>query len=209
MHTPRTHGEIRIQCTRAEAVRRLQRRKAGGVYQAPSKPWVVADITLPVTPLFFLPQSKQPCRMLAEPAVALYSPFKATFAPKKACQRPCKRVRTRKSSSGWGWMILTSPDYLLSEKPVLKCCVCGEDEIPSPPGTVPSSRFFCRGCCELIWIARHIAEARDTSMEAALGIARDTIAKQSRQRWPVSNRTDSVAGAKSHSQSSAQVATLQ
>lgn len=86
----------------------------------------------------------------------------------------------------------------------LRCCVCGENEIPSPPGTVPSSRFFCRGCCELIWIARHIAEARDTSMEAALGIARDTIAKQSRQRWPVPNRTDSIAGAKSHSQSSAQ-----
>jgi hypothetical protein len=92
-------------------------------------------------------------------------------------------------------MILTSPGMtLLSEKPVLKCCVCGENEIPSPPGTVPSSRFFCRGCCELIWIARHIAEARDTSMEAALGIARDTIAKQSRLRWPVSNRTDSIAG---------------
>jgi hypothetical protein len=78
-------------------------------------------------------------------------------------------------------MILTSPGITLqSETPVLKCCVCGEDEIPSPPGTVPSSRFFCRGCCELIWIARHIAEARDTSMEGALGIARDTIAKQSR-----------------------------
>jgi hypothetical protein len=69
---------------------------------------------------------------------------------------------------------------LLSEKPVLKCCVCGENEILSPPGAVPRTRFFCRGCCELIWIARHIAEARDTSMEAALGIARDTIAKQSR-----------------------------
>ena len=45
--------------------------------------------------------------------------------------------------------------------PVLKCCVCGKNEILAPPGTVLSSRFFCRGCCELIWIARHIAEARD------------------------------------------------
>jgi hypothetical protein len=53
MHDPaNTTGEIRIQCTRAEAVRRLQRRKAGAVYQAPSKPWVVADITLPVTPRY-------------------------------------------------------------------------------------------------------------------------------------------------------------
>jgi len=43
--------------------------------------------------------------------------------------------------------------------PVLKCCVCGKNEILAPPGTVLSSRFFCRGCCELIWIARHIAEA--------------------------------------------------
>jgi hypothetical protein len=64
----------------------------------------------------------------------------------------------------------------------LHCCVCGVSQISAPPGTVPRTRFFCRRCCELIWIARHIAEARDTSMEAALGIARDTIAKQSRPR---------------------------
>jgi len=51
MHDPEnTTGEIRIQCTRAEALRRLQRRKVGGVHRAPSKPWVLADIYLPVTP---------------------------------------------------------------------------------------------------------------------------------------------------------------
>jgi hypothetical protein len=51
MHDPENDtGDIRIKCTRAEALRRLQRRKVYGEYQVPSKPWVVADINLPVTP---------------------------------------------------------------------------------------------------------------------------------------------------------------
>jgi hypothetical protein len=51
MHDPEnTTGEIRIQCSRSEALRRLQRRKVGGVYRAPSKPWVLADTRLLVTP---------------------------------------------------------------------------------------------------------------------------------------------------------------
>jgi hypothetical protein len=107
-------------------------------------------------------------------------------------------------------MILTSPGMtLLSETPVLKCCVCGENEIPSPPGTKSSTLYLCKFCCAEIWIARHIYSARDIPMSRAMQVARDTIAKQSRPRWLVSNRTDSIAGAKSHSQSSAQVATLQ
>ena len=51
MHDPENHkGDIRIQCNRMEALRRLQRRKVNGVYRAPSKPWVIADVNLPVTP---------------------------------------------------------------------------------------------------------------------------------------------------------------
>jgi len=51
MHEPENHkGDIRIQCNRMEAIRRLQRRKVNGVYRAPSKPWVIADAALPVTP---------------------------------------------------------------------------------------------------------------------------------------------------------------
>ena len=57
--------------------------------------------------------------MLAEHAVALYSPFKATFAPKKACQRPCKRVRTRKSSSGWG---MDDPNFTGNDPAVGNTC---------------------------------------------------------------------------------------
>jgi hypothetical protein len=45
-----TTGDRRIACTRIEAVRRLQRRKVGDVYRAPSKPWVLASVTEPVTP---------------------------------------------------------------------------------------------------------------------------------------------------------------
>ena len=92
---------------------------------------------------------------------------------------------------------------LVSKTPVLKCCLCDSNEIPAPPGTNSRTRYFCKFCCGEIWIARHISSARGIPMATAMRIARDTIAKCSKLRWPVSS------GAKSHSQSSAQVATLQ
>lgn len=50
MHDPKnTTGDIRIQCTRAEALRRLQRRRVGGGYQPSTKPWILANIHLAVT----------------------------------------------------------------------------------------------------------------------------------------------------------------
>jgi len=50
MHDPENAtGDIRIQCTRSEALRRLQRRKVCGAYREPSKSWVLTDIHLPVT----------------------------------------------------------------------------------------------------------------------------------------------------------------
>ena len=51
MHDPdNPKGDMRVKCNRAEAIRRLQRRKVRGVYVPPSKQWVLADIQLPITP---------------------------------------------------------------------------------------------------------------------------------------------------------------
>jgi hypothetical protein len=50
MHDPNCHGDKRIQCNRVEAIRRMQRRKVSGAYREPTKPWVLADIHLPVSP---------------------------------------------------------------------------------------------------------------------------------------------------------------
>lgn len=51
MHDPdNSTGDVRIQCTRSEALRRMRRRTRAGQYQEPTKPWVLADIHLPVTP---------------------------------------------------------------------------------------------------------------------------------------------------------------
>jgi hypothetical protein len=43
----------------------------------------------------------------------------------------------------------------------LRCCACGTAEIEAPPDATPRTRFWCKFCCDRIWIARHIAEARD------------------------------------------------
>ena len=49
MHDPENYtGDRRIACTRAEALRRLQRRKVGGIYRAPTG-IALASATLPVT----------------------------------------------------------------------------------------------------------------------------------------------------------------
>jgi hypothetical protein len=49
MHDPGNYtGDRRINCTRAEALRRLQRRKVGGEYREPTG-MVLQSVTLPVT----------------------------------------------------------------------------------------------------------------------------------------------------------------
>ena len=49
-HDPENYtGDRRIACTRPEALRRLQRRKVGGVYREPTGQ-ALASATLPVTP---------------------------------------------------------------------------------------------------------------------------------------------------------------
>jgi hypothetical protein len=44
---------------------------------------------------------------------------------------------------------------------VLSCCVCGVNKIDAPPGTTSRTRFWCRECSALVYVARHIASARD------------------------------------------------
>jgi hypothetical protein len=49
MHDPENYtGDRRINCTRAEALRRLQRRRVGGEYREPTG-LVLQSVTLPVT----------------------------------------------------------------------------------------------------------------------------------------------------------------
>jgi hypothetical protein len=48
----------------------------------------------------------------------------------------------------------------------LRCCVCCATEIEAPPDATPRTKFWCKSCCDRIWISRHIADARDIRLSA-------------------------------------------
>jgi hypothetical protein len=47
---------------------------------------------------------------------------------------------------------------------ILRCCVCDTTEIEAPQDATSRTRFWCKSCCEQIWIARHIVDARDVRL---------------------------------------------
>jgi hypothetical protein len=44
--------------------------------------------------------------------------------------------------------------------PVLRCCLCGDSEIPAPPGATATTRFWCRVCVGELARALNIADCR-------------------------------------------------